>query len=197
MDVKQSGQQEVYLANRDGLIRFAATIVGPNNAEDVMIEGVVGAMGSRPWPGVDNRGAYLYQSVLNAARTHLRAAARRQRRELRAHVFSPRRSAIAVFPREDVGEAIRRLSARQRAVVYLTSWEDLDERGVADRLGISAGSVRTHLHRARRQLESHSMPNKHDAELRSAVSNAARAAPPAPPWSEIERRLEVRQRWWR
>jgi RNA polymerase sigma-70 factor (ECF subfamily) len=49
-------------------------------------------------------------------------------------------------------DAIGRLSVRQRAVVYLTYWDDLEPADAAERLGISEGSVRRHLARARANL---------------------------------------------
>jgi RNA polymerase sigma factor (sigma-70 family) len=48
--------------------------------------------------------------------------------------------------------AIARLSLRQRAVVTLVYWHDLDDASVAARLGISPGSVRKHLARAHARL---------------------------------------------
>lgn len=52
----------------------------------------------------------------------------------------------------DTWEAVVALSVRQRAVVFLTYWEDLDGPAVAEALGISLGSVHRHLHRARETL---------------------------------------------
>jgi RNA polymerase sigma factor (sigma-70 family) len=51
-----------------------------------------------------------------------------------------------------VREAVGKLSVRQRAVIVLTYWADLDPPTVAERLGISEGSVRRHLARARAHL---------------------------------------------
>jgi RNA polymerase sigma factor (sigma-70 family) len=51
-----------------------------------------------------------------------------------------------------VREAVGTLSLRQRAVVVLTYWADLDPATIAERLGISDGSVRRHLARARARL---------------------------------------------
>lgn len=48
--------------------------------------------------------------------------------------------------------ALADLSTRQRAVVFLTYWEDLDGPTIADRLGISLGTVRRYQARARKQL---------------------------------------------
>ncbi len=44
------------------------------------------------------------------------------------------------------------LSPQQRAVVFLTYWEDLEARSVADLLGVSEGTVRKQLGRARIRL---------------------------------------------
>jgi RNA polymerase sigma factor (sigma-70 family) len=54
--------------------------------------------------------------------------------------------------RPDVQQAVERLSVRQWAVVYLTYWEDMTNQMAADHLGISAGSVRRHLARAKTHL---------------------------------------------
>ena len=48
--------------------------------------------------------------------------------------------------------ALAGLPLRQRAVVFLTYWADLTPAAVAVELGISEGSVRQHLARARRTL---------------------------------------------
>jgi RNA polymerase sigma-70 factor (ECF subfamily) len=54
--------------------------------------------------------------------------------------------------RPDVQRAVEKLSVRQRAVVYLTYWEDMTNQMAANYLGISAGSVRRHLARAKTHL---------------------------------------------
>ena len=47
----------------------------------------------------------------------------------------------------------KKLSVQQRASVVLTYWEDLAPSQVAGRLGISEGSVKRHLARARSRLK--------------------------------------------
>lgn len=155
MAVDDLSDEELYAKVSDRLIRFAATIVGPADAEDVMTEGVVAAMRSRRWTRVDDRVAYLYRCVLNAGRMHLRASGRRHRREDRVwreshHQTSadPAWGTVA----SEVRSVVSSLSTRQRAVVYLTYWEDLDEATTARLLGVSVGSVRQHLHRARHNI---------------------------------------------
>ncbi len=56
--------------------------------------------------------------------------------------------------RPEILEAVSSLSPRQREVVYLTYWEDMDEGTVAETLGIGRGSVRRHLGRGRDKLRS-------------------------------------------
>ena len=56
-------------------------------------------------------------------------------------------------PDLDVLEAVAKLSVRQRAAVMLTYWEDLPAGDVAARLGVSVGSVKRHLARARARLK--------------------------------------------
>lgn len=54
--------------------------------------------------------------------------------------------------RPEVVEAMSALTTNQRAAVVLTYWEDLTPSGVAGRLGVSDGTVRRHLARARAKL---------------------------------------------
>lgn len=53
---------------------------------------------------------------------------------------------------QDLVEALRGLSRRQREAVILFYWLDLDVAGCADAMGVSAGSVKQHLSRARAAL---------------------------------------------
>ena len=140
---------EVYEKYADELIRFATTLVGPSDAPDVLSVAVMRALASPQWPGVSNRRAYLYRSVLNAARSRGRAEQQRRARETRYGASSAWEPAQV---RPEVLDAIGRLSVRQRAVVYLTYWDDLDPAAAAELLGISEGSVRRHLARARANL---------------------------------------------
>jgi len=55
-------------------------------------------------------------------------------------------------PDLDVRRALERLSAQQRAVVYLVYWEDLAIPRVAHALGVSEGTVRKQLARAKATL---------------------------------------------
>ena len=119
MDAQYLTDEELYDKYGDRLVRFAATIVGPSLAEDVVVDGVMSALQSRRWGTVDDRVGYLYRCVLSAGRMELRSAARRRRREDR--VFRRRTSTNDDFAGDflvtpEVRSAIGALSPRQRAV---------------------------------------------------------------------------------
>ncbi|MGD2052293.1 MAG: RNA polymerase sigma factor [Acidimicrobiia bacterium] len=142
--------EEIYRKHADDLMRFATGLVGPFDAADVVTDACLRAFRSRGWSEVANHRAYLYRSVLNQARSHHRSTLRRRVRELRAA------GPATAPPQEvdvDVLAAVDRLSVQQRAAVVLTYWEDLAPREVASRLGVSEGSVKRHLARARARLK--------------------------------------------
>ncbi len=58
----------------------------------------------------------------------------------------------AVVRRLALVQALGRLSARQREAVSLHYLADMDEDDVAEAMGVSVGSVKTHLHRGRARL---------------------------------------------
>lgn len=140
---------DLYEALAPELIRFASALVGPGDAADVLSTAVVKALASPTWPRVENRRAYLYRAVFNAARTHQRRTRQRFDREARTA-----RGLQWDLPNLDphVRAAVLDLSLRQRAVIVLTYWSDLDPVAVGRHLGISEGSVRRHLARARARL---------------------------------------------
>jgi RNA polymerase sigma factor (sigma-70 family) len=142
--------EEIYRKYADDLVRFATGLVGPFDAPDVVTDACLRSFRSGSWPTVTNHRAYLYRSVLNQARSHHRSTLRRRAREMRA--ATPE---TAVNPDVDVDvlEAVSRLSVQQRASVVLTYWEDLAPGEVGSRLGISEGSVKRHLARARARLK--------------------------------------------
>jgi RNA polymerase sigma-70 factor (ECF subfamily) len=140
---------EVYRRHAEELTRYATALVGPTDAPDVVIDGVMAAFASPGWAAVANQRAYLYRAVLNRALGERRSAGRRGRRE----ALAARPEATAdTSPSVDAQRALRVLSPQQRAVVYLTYWDDLTPAQVADLLGVGEGTVRKQLARAREQL---------------------------------------------
>lgn len=140
---------EVYRLHADELTAFATSIVGPHDAPDMVSAAVLAAFSSSGWSRVENRRAYLYRTVYNECLRVTRRRAERTRRERLA--ARPRDVHLPDF-RPDVADAVRALSPQQRAVVVLTYWQDLPIHAVAEYLGVSDGSVRKHLARARAHL---------------------------------------------
>lgn len=143
------GDAAVYQAHAARLVALAAALAGPSSAEDVVSAAVLRAMASPAWADVRDPGAYLTQAVVNEVRSHHRSALRRAAREHRAARPDRTEDAIAL---PDVLDALAALPLRQRAVTFLTYWADLTPAAVAEALGISEGSVRKHLARARDTL---------------------------------------------
>lgn len=142
--------ERIYRAYAAELTRYATGLVGPFDAADVVSDACLRAFRSRGWPEVSNHRAYLYRAVFSVAKDHHRSTLARRIREQRA--ASPTATA-AVEVDVDVLEAVDRLSMQQRAAVLLTYWADLPPDQVAEHMGISTGSVKRHLARARRRLE--------------------------------------------
>lgn len=140
---------EVYEKYASELVRFATGLVGPDDAADVVADAFVKVLGSSSWETVDDQRAYLYRSVLNEVRMRHRSTMRRRAREMRTAVSE---AILEPEVRPEVMEAMSVLTAKQRAAVVLTYWEDLSPSEVAQRLGVSEGTVRRHLARGRSKL---------------------------------------------
>ena len=142
------GDAELYAACADDLVRLATGLVGPSDATDVVAGAVARLLGSPAWRGARRKRAYLFQSVVNEARMHQRTQSRRVAREQRVAVPE----SVNAVPEIDALSCLDALSTRQRAVIVLTYWHDLDQAAIASLLGISRGSVARHLERAHTKL---------------------------------------------
>jgi len=150
MGVMDGWVADAYDVCGDDLVRFATGLVGPSDAADVVSAVLVRVLGNSAGRVVVDGRAYLFRAVLNEARMHHRSTMRRRAREARVAA----RDSVEDRPglRPDVLAAVGALSVRQRAVIVLHYWGDLDDRAVGQLLGISAGSVRRHLARAHERL---------------------------------------------
>ena len=141
--------EEAYRLYARELTEYATTLVGPFDAADVVTDACLKAFASKGWPGVLNRRAYLYRTVLTVANDHHRSTLSRRLREMKV---AERPSVMPVEVDLDVLRAVERLSVQQRSVVYLTYWADLTPDDVAAQMGVSTGTVKRHLARARKRL---------------------------------------------
>lgn len=139
----------MYRRYADELTGFATSIVGPHDAADAVSSAVLAAFSSARWSTVDNPRAYLYRTVFNEC---LRITRRRGERTKRERLAMVSRDVQLPDFQPEIADAVRALSPQQRAVIVLTYWHDLPIAEVAQYLGISDGSVRKHLARARANL---------------------------------------------
>src|SRR5438093_12249166 len=133
----QDEDERIYRKHAEELTRFATFLVGPDDAPDVVSSAVLRALSSASWSKVEHYRAYLLRGVLNEARMHHRSTARRRAREQRS---ATPEAFEEIDLLSDVLDMVDRLSPRQRAVVYLAYWDDLDPAAIAELLGVSEGS---------------------------------------------------------
>lgn len=149
MTVLDETSVDAYASHARDLIRFATGLVGPSDAQDVVAEAMARLMVSPVWGEARDRRVLMFRAVLFEAHMFHRARRRRLSREARASV---REAYEMPDIAPEVAEAVAGLSPQQRAVVFLTYWDDLDARAVAELLGVSQGTVRKQLGRARERL---------------------------------------------
>jgi RNA polymerase sigma-70 factor (sigma-E family) len=135
------------------LVRLASLLLGDVATSEEVVQDAFVRLQMR-WGGLrdlDRAPAYLRSAVLNGARSQLR------KRKVRVR-YGERRSVVAIAPAAEVGamagadhdrvvEALRQLPDRQREALALRFYLDLSEAEMAAAMGVSAGSVKTHVHR--------------------------------------------------
>ena len=128
------------------LVRLAALLGDRSMAEEVVQDAFVRvyAAGDR----VRDPLAYLRRAVVNGARSTLR-----RKRVRESALLTIARDIEPPDDRTDVISALRALPARQRECLVLRYYADLSEREIAEALGVSPGSVKTHTHRGLAALE--------------------------------------------
>ena len=137
--------------------RVAVREVGSAGADDVVQEALIRAWRRRETFDL-NRGTvrtWLLAIVLDRARRQARHTTRWARPLGEEHDEESQtpRSAAAVEQRLDVEALVRQLAPRQRQAVVLHYLADLSVEEIAVVLGISPGSVKTHLRQARSRLQ--------------------------------------------
>jgi RNA polymerase sigma factor (sigma-70 family) len=143
--------EAAYAAHAAELTAFAATLVGRDDAGDVVATTVARVLARGRWAEVDHPRAYLYRAVYREAISVHRQFARRAalRDRLAGRRRGPSGPGEPDLADPELAAAVRALPARQRAVIVLTYWQDLTPDEIADRLGVSPGAVKKHLARAR------------------------------------------------
>lgn len=140
--------EAIYLAEHDALVRLAALVTGSTVVADDLVQEAFAKLHPR-LARIDNPAAWLRTVVVNGARNELRRAALHRRLLGR----TPRSAAVHIDrPVSELIDSLRRLPARQRAIVALRYYEDRPEAEIAELLGIRLGTVKSSLHRAHTAL---------------------------------------------
>ncbi|MEU0566228.1 SigE family RNA polymerase sigma factor [Nonomuraea sp. NPDC005983] len=152
-----------FIAERaDALLRYGYVLSGnPHDAADLTQEALIRL--HRAWPRVRRKHDPESYTRMIMARLHISTWRRRRRERLAWDV--PERSRLDLLPSDSeqgLWQALEGLPRKQRAVLVLRYYEDLADAEIAEVLGISRGTVRSH---ASLGL----------SKLRSAVSDPATA----------------------
>ena len=154
---EDEGLSDLYREHYRSLVRMAALLLDDVAlAEEVVQDAFVQL--HRSWSRVSEpskRPAYLRSIVLNGARSRSRRRTLGRRLEVVRPVdeTSAEAWAMQTEDRREMLAALRTLPDRQRECLVLRYYLDLSEAAIADTLGISAGSVKTHTHRGLAALE--------------------------------------------
>lgn len=155
-EVAPTSLEDLFRRSYADLVHLATLVTGDRSvAEDVVQDAFAGLHGrAEPLDDPARAVGYLRRSVVNGSRDRLRR--RRTERAPRIRVVQAQRSTEEHAEADDdaraVAAALLRLPARQREVVVWHHQQGLTQAEVAEVLGLSIGSVKTHLHRAHRRL---------------------------------------------
>jgi len=137
--------EEIYVKYRDELIRYAAVLVGPSDAEDVLSSVVMRALKSgRSLADLNEPRPYLMKAVLHES---LNRKKRRRTEDLGDYAVEAKQS------QPEVLKAVIDLPTRQRAAIYLSYWGGMNSNEVAEIMGCRPATVRRYVHLAKRKLE--------------------------------------------
>ena len=144
-----------YRAEFSAFLRTATAYLGDADvARDAVQEGVANAIRNRDgYRGEGTLEAWLWKVVLNAIRSQHRERAHRlvlgeATSDFEAAGLSPNGDRSA----EPVRAAVRRLPERQRLVLFLRFYADMDYATIAELLDVSEGTVGASLNAARKTL---------------------------------------------
>jgi RNA polymerase sigma-70 factor (ECF subfamily) len=149
--------ESLFRAHATPLLRLAMVLTGDRElSEELVQEAFVRfyRSGSVPAPGAEL--AYLRRTVVNLCHGHHRhlRVVRSRRTEVDRDHAPAEVDAVRRDGQRQVAAAVRGLPRRQRDCIVLRFYADLTDTEIAETLGISPGSVKTHLHRARAALAS-------------------------------------------
>ncbi|WP_422736558.1 SigE family RNA polymerase sigma factor [Micromonospora sp. WMMD729] len=143
--------EEYAFARTSALVRLARLLTGDEHRAEDLVQDVLARAYAR-WGRIsrtDQPDAYVRRMLVNAHHSWWR---RRSSREVSVADVLDRAGdvdeAAGVAERDALWRLVRDLPARQRTVIVLRYYEDLDDTSIAEILACSTGTVRTHAKRA-------------------------------------------------
>ena len=162
VETADAALERLYAEHYRSLVRLAALLVRDSATAEEVVQDAFVALHGR-WARLrdqDTALPYLRQSVVNGARSTLRHRGVRERHLQTLRSSYSEQSGVGADEtllvaerRRQVLAALLALPTRQREVVALRYYADLDEASIAAALGISRGAVKSHAHRAVRRLQ--------------------------------------------
>lgn len=141
---------EIFAAHYSAMVRLAG-LLGADDPEDIAQEAFA-RLHLRQARLRDDAAAvpYLRSTVCNLTRNRIRhlRIVRLRRPEPPPPERSGEQAYLVAERHRDLLEAVERLPRRQREALVLRYWLDLSEREIADAMGVSPGSVKSHTSRA-------------------------------------------------
>jgi RNA polymerase sigma-70 factor (sigma-E family) len=139
------------------LVRLAGLLLHDRGASEEVVQDAFVQLHVR-WRRLrdpEKAAAWLRSAVLNGARSRLRHHDVRRRHQPApgGSAESAEDAALAGDAGDRIAAALRTLPARQREAVVLRYYLDLSEAQMAAAMGVSTGSVKTHLHRGLAALQ--------------------------------------------
>jgi RNA polymerase sigma-70 factor (sigma-E family) len=143
--------EQLYAAHYRRLVRLSVLLVRDEGTAEEVVQDAFVAMHAK-WHTLDDPHralAYLRQTVVNRSRSVLRHRGVQARHPEQPPLDAPAADAhtLARERRRMVLDALQQLSERQREVLALRYYLDLDEAAIAEHLGISRGAVKSHASR--------------------------------------------------
>ncbi len=153
--------EELFEAHYARLVHLARHLLDePNSAEDIVMDAYESL--ARQWRRLRDPDAalgYLRACVVNGSRSRLSRQLTARRRLVLLQGARADTTEVAAehvvlsrYESEQLFDAVRRLPTRQRQVLVLRYYEELSVVAVAELLGCSTGSVKTHAYRGLRAL---------------------------------------------
>jgi RNA polymerase sigma-70 factor (sigma-E family) len=146
---------DVFQAHQAAALRLAYLLTGDAGlAEDVVADAFARMYGRWRRDRIHDPRAYLRRAIVNQVRGRFRRTATRRKHDVSTRWSESTSDAAdeGIADRDRLRRALSVLPPRQRATVVLRMLEDLSEFDTAALLGVSTGTVKSHLSRGIERL---------------------------------------------